>query len=119
MWVVASVLVVPAPFIPQRGKLVGSQGAGTRGEAGERLDRVRERDVSESHNVPAGENDGLLSIPGLIVSHDPGMQSDIVRGELGQLVWLGVDPPQWLHLLREREREIMVCVCVSLKRSLP
>ena len=49
--------------------------------------------------LPAGEDDGLLPIPGLVVSHDLGMQSDVMWGELGQLIGLRVYPAQWLHVL--------------------
>ncbi len=56
----------------------------------------------QAAGLPAGEDDGLLSIPGLIVSHDLGMQGDIMGRELGQFVGLSVDPAQRLHVLRER-----------------
>ena len=54
---------------------------------------------------PAGEYDGLLSVPALVVSHDLGMQRDIMRRELGQLIGLGVDPAQWLHVLGREQEE--------------
>lgn len=55
--------------------------------------------------LPAGENDGLLPVPGLVVSHDFGMQCHIMWGQLRQLVGLGVDPSQWLHVLVKWESQ--------------
>lgn len=52
---------------------------------------------------PAGDDDGLLPIPGGVVSHNLGMGGDILRRELRGLVWLGVNPPQRFHFLTKRE----------------
>lgn len=52
-----------------------------------------------SRNVPAGDDDGLLSVPGRVVSHDLGVGGDILWGQLGRLVRLSVDPAQRLHFL--------------------
>ena len=49
--------------------------------------------------LPAGDDDRLLSVPGRVVCHDLGVGGDVLRGQLRQLVRLGVYPPQGLHLL--------------------
>ncbi len=43
-------------------------------------------------NLPAGDDDSLLSVPGGVVGHHLGMCGDILWRQLRQLVGLGVDP---------------------------
>ena len=80
MGIVPSVLVILTPLEARGGQLVGSEGARARGET-------------------ARDDDCFLTVPAWIVSHDLGMCSDILRGELGQLVGLSVDPAQRFHVL--------------------
>lgn len=49
--------------------------------------------------VPASNNDGLLAIPGWIISHDFSMCGDILGRQLRRFIGLGVDPTKWLHFL--------------------
>lgn len=77
--IIALVCILPAPFVSGWGELVGGQRAGTR----------RKR---------AGYDDGLLAVPGRVVHHYAGVGADILRGQLGQFVGLGVDPAEWLHV---------------------
>lgn len=53
---------------------------------------------------PAGDDDGLLPVPGRVVSHDLGVRGDVLRGQLGRLVWLSVDPAQRLHFLEKGQK---------------
>lgn len=54
--------------------------------------------------IPAGDDDGLLSIPGRVVGHDLGVSGDVLRGQLGRLVGLRVDPAEGLHFLQGDKR---------------
>lgn len=49
--------------------------------------------------VPACNNDGLLSIPGWIISHDFSMCGDILGRQLRRFIGLSVDPTKGLHFL--------------------
>ena len=61
---------------------------------------------TQSHtHTPACDNDGLLSIPGRVISHDFGVGGDVLGRELRELVGLRVHPAQRLHVLaRGRQR---------------
>jgi len=50
--------------------------------------------------LPAGDDDGLLAVPVLVVLHDARVGRDVLGRQLRQLVGLRVDPTQWLHLLQ-------------------
>ena len=64
------------------------------------MEREKEREGEKRREgTPACEDDGLLPIPGGIVSHYFGVEGDVVRRELWQLIGLGVDPAQRLHVL--------------------
>ena len=43
-------------------------------------------------NKPAGDDDGFLSVPAHVLAHNLGVHGDVLRGKLGQLVRLRVDP---------------------------
>ena len=54
---------------------------------------------------PARDDDGFLSIPGGVLSHDSGVGGDILWRELRELIGLCVDPAKWLHVLRVGRQE--------------
>lgn len=80
--VVALVRVLPAPLVSGGGQFVGGQRTGTGGEG-------------------TGYDDRLLTVPVGVVAHQLGVRGDVLRRELGQLVGLGVDPSEWLHVFEE------------------
>ena len=51
------------------------------------------------HQSPARDDDGFLPVPVGVISHDLGVEGDILRGELRELIRLRVDPTQGLHIL--------------------
>lgn len=55
--------------------------------------------LDRQQHLPAGNNDGLFSIPRGVVSHDLGVGGDVLWGQLGRLIWLRVDPAEGLHFL--------------------
>ena len=72
------------------------------------------RDITSSScevTLPASNNNRLLSVPARIVNHHLGVGRDILRGQLRQLVRLGVDPAQWLHLLEETKNKGLGTIC--------
>eukprot|EP00123_Amoebidium_parasiticum_P018098 comp24100_c1_seq1/m.43518 comp24100_c1_seq1/g.43518 ORF comp24100_c1_seq1/g.43518 comp24100_c1_seq1/m.43518 type:complete len:303 (+) comp24100_c1_seq1:521-1429(+) len=99
--VAAAVLVVLAPLKPRGGQLVRRQGARARSKA-------------------AGDHNGLLTVPLLVVGHDLCMHGHVLWCQLGQLIWLGVDPAQWLKVLevlvlRQTPRKVHLLVCAPLR----
>ena len=86
MWIVASVLVILAPLKARGCQLVGCERARSWREA-------------------TSDDNGLLSVPRRIVSHDLGVGGDVLRGELRQLIGLCVHPTEWLHVLGGWGRE--------------
>jgi hypothetical protein len=79
--VVSLVSILSSPFITARGEFVGSKRARSWGET-------------------ASDDDSLLPVPGAVLSHDFSVRRDILRRELGQLVWLRVHPSKGLHFLK-------------------
>ena len=84
MWIVSCILIVPAPLKAGGCQLVRRQGARAWSEA-------------------TSDDNGPLSIPGGIVSHDLGMGGHILRGELRQLIGLCMHPTKRLHVLKGAE----------------
>lgn len=54
---------------------------------------------SVMEHVPASDDDGLLAVPRRVVSHDLCMGGDVLWGQLGRLIRLGMDPAEGLHFL--------------------
>ena len=50
--------------------------------------------------LPASDDDGLLTVPAHVLPHNLSMHGHILWSQLGQLVWLGVDPSKGFHLLQ-------------------
>lgn len=66
--------------------------------------------------VPAGNNDGLLAIPGWVISHDFSMCGDILGRQLRRFIRLGVDPTKWLHFLHKKKEKEKQQRCVGITR---
>ena len=83
--VVALVRVGSTPLEARGGQFVGCQGAGARCKTGIKV-------LMFSTNIekvvaleePAGDDDGLLSIPGAVLGHHVGVCADVLGGNGGQ-----------------------------------
>lgn len=60
---------------------------------------------SDSTLIPACNDDRFLAVPGRVVCHDLGVRCDVLRGKLGKLIGLSVNPAKWLHFLQTREQK--------------
>ena len=81
--VVALVRVGSTPLEARGGQFVGCQRAGARRKTGiifffTNIEKVAALDE------PAGDDDGLLSIPGAVLGHHVGVGADILGGNRGQ-----------------------------------
>ena len=80
--VVALVRVGSTPLETRGGQLVGCQRAGARRKTGIILFTNIEK--MAALDEPAGDDDGLLSIPGAVLGHHVGVCADILGGNGGQ-----------------------------------
>ena len=83
--VVALVRVGSTPLEARGGQLVGCQRAGARRKTGIKMFIIFTNiEKVAALEEPAGDDDGLLSIPGAVLGHHVGVCADILGGNGGQ-----------------------------------